>query len=157
VDDDPARAGVAARLGARFASPEEARTGRDLVVHTSATAAGLQRSLDLLRPEGTVLELSWYGDREVTVGLGGAFHARRLDVRASQVGTVAPARRGSRTHRDRLALALDLLRDDAFDALLTGSSRFEELPEVLPRLADGRLPALCHTIAYDGETTGCSA
>ena len=49
---------------------------------------------------------------------------------------------------DRLALALDLLRDPAFDALITGESRFEELPEVMARLADGSLPALCHTITY---------
>jgi threonine dehydrogenase-like Zn-dependent dehydrogenase len=149
VDVDPTRAEVAAGLGVRFAVPEEGTGGRDLVVHASATSAGLQRSLDLLHAEGTVLEVSWYGDREVTVSLGGAFHSQRLGVRASQVGVVAPARRASRTTRDRLGLALDLLRDPAFDALLTGSSRFDELPDVLARLADGRLPALCHTVAYD--------
>jgi threonine dehydrogenase-like Zn-dependent dehydrogenase len=148
VDPDRGRAEVATRLGVRFAGPGHAQGGRDLVVHASATAAGLQRSLDLLRAEGTVLELSWYGDREVPLPLGAAFHAHRLGLRASQVGTVAPARRGSRTARDRLALALDLLRDDAFDALLTGSSAFDDLPAVMARLADGRLPALCHTISY---------
>jgi threonine dehydrogenase-like Zn-dependent dehydrogenase len=146
VRDD--RAPVAAGLGVRFTAPAGATGGRDLVVHTSATSAGLQLSLDLLRAEGTVLELSWYGDREVTLALGGAFHSQRLGLRAGQVGTVAPARRGSRTSRDRLALALDLLRDPAFDALLTGTSAFDELPEVMARLADGRLTALCHTIAY---------
>ncbi|MGY1770946.1 zinc-dependent alcohol dehydrogenase [Blastococcus sp. SYSU D00813] len=151
VDVDAGRADVAARLGVPFVAPAGATTGRDLVVHASASAAGLQLSLDLLRTEGTVLELSWYGDREVTVALGGAFHSGRLALRASQVGSVAPARRSSRTARDRLALALELLRDDAFDALLTGSSPFEELPEVMARLADGRLPALCHTIRYAGE------
>jgi NADPH:quinone reductase-like Zn-dependent oxidoreductase len=151
VDVDGGRAEVTARLGARFAPPDRATGGRDLVVHTSATSAGLQRSLDLLHAEGTVLDLSWYGDRPVVLSLGGAFHSGRLALRASQVGAVAPARRSSRTTRDRLVLALDLLRDPAFDALLTGSSRFEELPDVLPRLADGRLPALCHTIAYDEE------
>ena len=45
--------------------------------------------------------------------LGGAFHSRRLAVRASQVGEVASARRGRRTHAERMALALDLLRDPA--------------------------------------------
>ncbi len=150
VDVDASRAQVAAALGARFARPEDAAGGRDLVVHTSATAEGLQLALDLLAPEGTVLELSWYGDREVRLSLGGAFHAGRLRVRASQVGTVAPARAARRTTADRLALALDLLRDPAFDALVTGESRFEELPGVMARLAAGSLPALCHTITYDG-------
>jgi threonine dehydrogenase-like Zn-dependent dehydrogenase len=157
VDVDGTRAGVAAELGARFSLPEEAARGRDLVVHTSASAVGLQLSLDLLAAEGTVVDLSWYGDREVTLRLGGAFHSQRLALRASQVGTVAPARRGSRSTRDRLALALELLRDPAFDALLTGTSPFDELPDVMSRLADGGLPALCHTIAYDEGGSPCSA
>jgi threonine dehydrogenase-like Zn-dependent dehydrogenase len=148
VDTDPGRAAVAAALGVEFVPPAGADGGRDLVVHASATAAGLRRSLELLGPEGTVIELSWYGDREVSLALGGSFHSGRLSIRASQVGMVAPARRASRTFADRLALALDLLRDPAFDALITGESRFEELPDVLGRLAAGTLPALCHLITY---------
>jgi threonine dehydrogenase-like Zn-dependent dehydrogenase len=150
VDVDESRAEVAAALGAGFATPDRAGGGCDLVVHTSATSAGLQRSLDLLAPEGTVLELSWYGEDEVRLSLGGAFHAGRLRIRGSQVGTVSPARSSRRTTADRLALALDLLRDPAFDAIVTGESRFDELPEVMTRLAAGSLPALCHTITYDG-------
>lgn len=151
VDVDAGRADIAAALGVDFAAPADAAGGRDLVVHTSATSAGLQRSLDLLAPEGTVVDLSWYGDTDVTLSLGGAFHSRRLGIRASQVGSVAPARRGTRTSTDRLALALELLRDPAFDTLLTGASRFEELPDVMARLAAGSLPAVCHTITYGDQ------
>jgi Zn-dependent alcohol dehydrogenase len=151
VDVDRSRAGVAAAIGVGFALPADAADGRDLVVHASATSEGLQRSLDLLAPEGTVIDLSWYGDSEVRLSLGGAFHSGRLGIRASQVGTVSPARRLRRTTADRLALALELLRDPAFDALVTGQSRFGELPEVMARLAAGSLPALCHTITYDEE------
>jgi threonine dehydrogenase-like Zn-dependent dehydrogenase len=151
VDTDPGRAAVAGVLGVEFARPADAAEGRDLVVHASATAAGLQRSLDLLATDGTVIELSWYGDRAVSLSLGGSFHSRRLGIRGSQVGTVSPARRASRTVADRLALALDLLRDPAFDALITGQSRFEQLPDVLAGLAAGTLPALCHLISYRGE------
>jgi len=148
VDVDPARAGVVTALGARFAPPADAPGDRDLVVHASASAAGLQLSLDLLAPEATVVDLSWYGDTEVSLRLGGAFHSRRLSVRASQVGAVSPARRGRRSTKDRLRLALELLRDPAYDALVTGSSPFDELPEVLRGLSDGSLPALCHTVTY---------
>jgi threonine dehydrogenase-like Zn-dependent dehydrogenase len=151
VDADPDRAGVAAALGVDFALPADAEGGRDLVVHASATSAGLQRSLELLAPEGTVIELSWYGDREVSLSLGGSFHSGRLTIRSSQVGTVSPARRASRTFADRLALALDLLRDPVFDALITGESPFEQLPDVLARLAAGERPGLCHLITYGGE------
>ncbi len=156
VDVDAGRADVAAALGVEFALPGDAADGRDLVVHTSATSAGLQRSLDLLAPEGTVIDLSWYGDADVRLSLGGTFHSRRLAIRASQVGALSPARSGRRTTADRLELALDLLRDPAFDALVTGQSRFDELPDVMARLAAGSLPALCHTIAYDGGRS-CSA
>ncbi len=149
VDVDPSRAGVAAALGAAFARPEDAAGGCDLVVHASATSAGLGRSLELLADEGTVIELSWYGDRPVSVPLGEFFHSRRLTVRSSQVGGIVPGRR--RTYADRLALALQLLRDPAFDVLITGQSRFGELPRIMPRLADGTLPALCHRIDYEGE------
>ncbi|MCI3270993.1 zinc-binding alcohol dehydrogenase [Streptomyces cylindrosporus] len=148
VDADPARAKVAQALGVDFALPADALGGRDLVVHASATEQGLARSLELLRDEGTVLELSWYGDRRVSLPLGEDFHSRRLVVRSSQVGTVAPARRSSRTYADRLALALDLLADPVLDALVTGESAFEELPDVMPRLAAGEIPALCHRVRY---------
>jgi NADPH:quinone reductase-like Zn-dependent oxidoreductase len=151
VDIDPRRSDVAAALGVEFAAPADAPGGRDLVVHTSATSAGLQRSLDLLAPEGTVIDLSWYGDSEVTLSLGGAFHSARLGIRASQVGTLSPARRGRRTTGERLSLALELLRDPAFDTLISGQSSFRELPDVMAQLATGNLPALCHTISYDGE------
>ncbi|WP_017607830.1 zinc-dependent alcohol dehydrogenase [Nocardiopsis xinjiangensis] len=148
VDVVPERAETADALGVGFASPTDADADCDLVFHTSATESGLTRSLDLLAPEGEVVELSWYGDRQVIVPLGEDFHSQRLAVRASQVGMISPARRSRYDHSERLALALRLLADPAFDALLTGQSRFEDLPQVLPRLADGSLPALCHRVAY---------
>ncbi|MBM0124030.1 zinc-dependent alcohol dehydrogenase [Pimelobacter simplex] len=148
VDVDPGRAEVAAALGVGFAGPADDVGHSDLVVHASATEAGLRRALELVAPEGTVLDLSWYGDRPVSLPLGEAFHSSRLTLRSSQVGAVAPARRDSRTHRDRLALALELLRDPGFDALLTGCSPFRELPAVLARIAAGSMPGLCHAIDY---------
>ena len=151
VDLNPARADVAAGLGVHFALSNDAAGARDLVVHTSATSAGLQLSLDLLAAEGEVIDLSWYGDAEVRLSLGGVFHSRRLGIRASQVGTVSPARAGRRTASERLALALELLRDPAFDVLLTGASRFEELPEVMAQMACGGVDGVCHTITYGRE------
>ncbi|MFI5934447.1 dehydrogenase [Actinoplanes sp. NPDC051494] len=149
VDANPERALLAARLGVDFALPPDAAGDRDLVVHASATSEGLTRSLELLATEGTVVELSWYGDRQVSVPLGEFFHSRRLVIKSSQVGGIAPARRDRRTYADRLATALDLLEDPIFDALLTGESDFAALPAVMPRLTSGELPALCHLITYE--------
>jgi hypothetical protein len=66
---------------------------------------------------------------------------------------VAPARRGRRSFADRLALALELLADPAFDSLITGECAFADLPEVLPRLASGELPGLCHRVRYPDDRT----
>ena len=148
VDANPDRGAVAAALGVDFALPEDAADGCDVVIHASATSAGLTRSLELLAPDATVVELSWYGDRRVEVPLGEFFHTRRLTVKCSQVGSIPPARRGRRDFADRLAFALELLADPAYDALITGACDFEDLPDVLPRLARGDLAALCHLVNY---------
>jgi threonine dehydrogenase-like Zn-dependent dehydrogenase len=151
VDTNPDRADVAAAFDVDFAGPDDAPGGQDLVVHASATSAGLARSLELLGPEGTVVDASWYGDAPVTLPLGGAFHSSRLTIRSSQVGEVALARRSRRTRRDRLVLAMELLVDPAYDVLLTGSSTFDELPETMAAIAAGSLEGLCHTINYEDE------
>ncbi|MDG5802344.1 zinc-binding alcohol dehydrogenase [Streptomyces ossamyceticus] len=151
VDADPARADIARALGVDFALPGDALGECDLVVHASASEQGLVTSLGLLAAEGTVIELSWYGDRRIALPLGEAFHSRRLTIRSSQVGTVSPAARPGRTYADRLALALELLADARFDALVTGECAFDELPDVLPRLASGELPGLCHRVRYAAE------
>ena len=148
VDVVAERGSVAEGLGVGFATADDPPREQDLVFHTSASAAGLALAMNALGFEGTLAELSWYGDATVAVPLGGAFHSKRLRLQASQVGQVAPARRSRRTHADRLALALDLLEDPMFDVLLTGESDFEELPRVMADLASGRLDAICHTIDY---------
>ncbi len=148
VDTEAGRADVARALGAGFALPPDARPGADLVVHTSGQAAGLATALQLAAFEATVLELSWYGTRAVSVPLGEAFHSQRLTLKSSQVGHVATPQRSRWTHRQRLELALSLLTDPALDRLITHSAPFHELPRVLERLSSVASDALCHRIDY---------
>ncbi len=147
VDVDPGRAALAEALGVGFALPDDAAGGCDLVVHASATEAGLARSLDLLGVEGEVVELSWYGDRAPRVPLGEGFHSGRLAIRASQVGRVSPARQARWTYADRTALALRLLADPRFDALISEAVPFGALPETMVRLARGA-PGLAVRVDY---------
>ncbi|MFD1719718.1 zinc-dependent alcohol dehydrogenase [Georgenia deserti] len=148
VDVDPARADLAEALGVDLVRPEDAAGDCDLVIHCSATEAGLARGLEILGDDGTLVEVSWYGTAAPRVPLGTDFHARRLSIRASQVGAVAAARRARRTTADRLALAMRLLADPVFDVFLTGRSDLADLPEVMPRLAAGEGSPLCHLIVY---------
>ena len=148
VDIEPARAGVALRFGLKFATPDQAPTDCALVVHASASAAGLATALRLAGDEATVLELSWYGSADVPVPLGGAFHSRRLKLIASQVGKVAPSHRQEWTHRRRLEKALDLLADERLDVLFDAPVAFEALPAELPRILAPRSGVLCQRIDY---------
>jgi 2-desacetyl-2-hydroxyethyl bacteriochlorophyllide A dehydrogenase len=127
-DRDPSRRAVVESLGARFVTPEAAPGERDLVVHASASAEGLRLALDRCGFEGRVVEASWFGDRDCALPLGEAFHAKRLTLISTQVGAVAGAMRGRRTHGQRLALALDLLTDARLDGLLGPEIPFDDLP-----------------------------
>ena len=149
IDIDPARESTATALGCGFAVPQDARAEADLVIHASGTPEGLVTALAIAGFEATVLEMSWYGTRTVPLALGGAFHSRRLTLRSSQVGSVPSHRRKRWSRRRRLALALSLLRDPAFEALLSGESAFFTLPDLMPRLAASPAGVLCHTLRYD--------
>jgi len=149
VDTQVARRDVAQRLGVDFAVPEAARGEADLVVHASGRSEGLATALRLAAFEATVVELSWYGQRDVSVALGGAFHSRRLTLKSSQVSQVAVAQRSRWSHRRRIELALSLLTERTLDALITDAAPFEALPAVLARLAaSGSDTTLCHRIDY---------
>jgi 2-desacetyl-2-hydroxyethyl bacteriochlorophyllide A dehydrogenase len=148
IDVNPRRAEVARALGVAFRTPAEASGEADLVVHASGTPDGLTTALGLAGFEATVLELSWYGDQPVPAPLGEAFHSRRLVLRASQVGAVAPARRARHDHRQRLMLALELLADPRFDALLAPPVPFRQLPHAMRALMAGPTDILCQPVAY---------
>jgi threonine dehydrogenase-like Zn-dependent dehydrogenase len=148
VDVDPARAGVAGELGLEYHDAPPRGMAADLVFHASGNPTGLADCLAIAGVEGTVIELSWYGDRAVPLPLGEAFHSRRLTIRSSQVGRVPPARAARWSYDRRLALALELLRDPRLDLLITGESDFDALPEVMARLSRQGSGELCHRIRY---------
>lgn len=149
IDLDPERQTIAEALEVDFANPESARRDVDLVFHASGDPQGLAAALSLARFEGRILELSWYGDRPVTLPLGEDFHVKRLTLQSSQVGTVAPARRAEWSRQQRLAEALRLLDDPALDRLLTGASPFQALPDTMAWLAGRPAGVLCHRVTYD--------
>lgn len=149
LDIDEEKRDSLAMLGISIVNPARARGERDLIFHTSGTERGLARALDIAGMESTIVELSWYGSGSVNVPLGASFHSRRLTLKASQVGQVAAAQRSRRTHRERLALALELLAAEPnFDALITSGCTLAELPAWMPRLANGFPGLLCHVVTY---------
>ena len=148
VDVNPARAPIATALGVRFAAPEAVEGGADLVVHASGSSSGLDLALRVAAFEATVVEMSWYGSRAVSMPLGEAFHSQRLTIKSSQVGHVAGSQRSRWNPRRRIQLALELLADPVLDRLITGESDFEALPSTMAQLAADPGSTLCHRIRY---------
>ncbi|MCK7549994.1 zinc-dependent alcohol dehydrogenase [Marinobacter goseongensis] len=147
IDINPARSTVAGALGLAFETRAQ-RDDHDLVFHTSGHPDGLNTALSLAGMEGRIVEMSWFGTHEVSVALGGAFHSRRLAMISSQVGQISPIQRPRWTYPDRLKLALSLLDNATLDVLITGESRFEDLPQTMATLA-ATTDELCHRIRYN--------
>lgn len=148
VDTNPQREAVARALGVPFTTPDRCAGEADVVIHASGSPSGLELALGLAALEATIVEMSWFGDQAVTLSLGGAFHSKRLTLASSQVGRIAPAQRARWDHRRRMQLALAMLREPALDAVITGESPFDTLPQVMAGLATTAGDVLCHRIRY---------
>ncbi len=147
VDLNPARRAQAEALGLHFSEQPQAND-YDLVLHTSGHPTGLTAALGAAGPEARVVEMSWYGNRSVEAPLGQAFHSRRLTLRSSQVGQIPPCQQPRWDYRRRMQLALNLLADDRLDALITGETRFADLPHSMSTILSNDRGTLCQRIVY---------
>jgi len=148
IDVDDSRRNVAQSLGLRFARPRDLPVEADLVFHTSASAQGLQSAIDCAAMEARIVEMSWYGAREIGIGLGGAFHSKRLSLILTQVGHVSAGQRPRWTFERRLAKAIELLADPLLDALMPTEIGFKDVAECLPRVFADNASGLPPVIKY---------
>lgn len=147
LDTEPTRRDLALALGCGFAQPDAAPMGCDVVIHASASAAGLATALNSAGQGATVVEASWHGTGQTPIPLGGAFHSRRLRLISSQVGSLPQDRTLRWTYRRRLSKALDLLADPALDVLISGETAFDDLPATYNSILTSP-GTLCHRIRY---------
>ncbi len=160
VDVDETRGPLVESFGAGFVTASEAvaavtskATGAafldaDVVFHTSVNEAGLNLAIDCAGMEGTIVELSWYGDKPVKVALGGPFHSRRLKLVSSQVGQVSPGRRPRWSYGRRMAAALRLLDNPALDALVADEIAFDDAPKRMSDILGPGAKGLAPVIRY---------
>lgn len=146
-DTSAAREVQARALGLAFALPQEVPVDCDVLINASAAPEALADAIDHAAFEARVVEASWYGDRAASLRLGGAFHARRLSIISSQVGSVAAGRRARWSLARRLRKALELLSDERLDALISGETSFADIAEAYPGIIASP-DTLCHRIRY---------
>ena len=137
VDLHDGRRRVAIRAGADEAlSPGDelvsqvleltAGRGVDVAIEVSGSPRALQSCVDSAAFGGRIVVASWYGTREVSVGLGGAFHRRRLTVASSQVSTLDAALSPRWSRERRADLVRDLLMQLPISELLSHRFPFAE-------------------------------
>jgi threonine dehydrogenase-like Zn-dependent dehydrogenase len=129
----------------------------DVAFHCSGAPEGLRCALRRLSFEGRVVELSWYGERPVTLELGTHFHFQRQRIVSSQVGAVARSQRGTTTLRERLQATVALLDDTRLDGLLEAPVAFAELPRVMAAIYRGQRPRRQVVVGYGELPEGVRA
>lgn len=117
--------GLDADLGERVLELTGGR-GFDVAVEASGSPAGLQACIDSVAFAGTIVVASWYGTRDATLALGGAFHRRRLRVLSSQVSTLDPTLTPRWDRARRTALVTELLQELPLAELVTHRFPFHE-------------------------------
>jgi 2-desacetyl-2-hydroxyethyl bacteriochlorophyllide A dehydrogenase len=98
--------------------------GVDVAVEASGRPAGLQSCVDSAAFGATVVVASWYGTREATLALGGAFHRRRLRLVSSQVSTLDPLLSPRWSRERRTDLVRTLLTELPLEELISHRFRF---------------------------------
>lgn len=153
IDVNPTKEKIASSMGFHFETGTErtdsdSKAEYDLIFHTSASAAGLQSAVELAGFEAKIIEMSWYGEKPVTLSLGGKFHSSRLKIISSQVGTIAPAKRHQFSYSQRMQKAIALLDDPRLDNLLEKPIGFHNLPNHLHDIFNPQSDVLCQLIEY---------
>lgn len=148
IDPAPERHETCQRLGLPCLAEPGEHNNFDLVFHASGHPSGLQAALAMAGNEASVVELSWYGNRAVTVELGAGFHSQQLRLQSCQVGHVEPSHSPRWSYQRRLKAALELLLDDRVEMLLEPDIAFDVLPDHLEQIFQQRPARLCQVIAY---------
>lgn len=137
---------AAAQFGVHAVDPSEIRAaveastsgiGVALVVDATGSPSALPLALELLAHEGQALVCSWYGNKEVRLPLGRAFHRRRLQIRSTQVSTIPSRLAGRWNVTRRRRVAMRLMTELPLKMLATHDVPFERAAEAYAALDRG--------------------
>jgi 2-desacetyl-2-hydroxyethyl bacteriochlorophyllide A dehydrogenase len=155
-DPRPWRRDAAQRCGIEALAPRElvqavaaATGGRGLdgLVEASGNTAALSDGLALLAPQGVAIVASWYGQKPVSLPLGGDFHRRRLEIRSSQVSTIG-ARAARWDRQRRLEVTRRLLAELPLEELCSHTYPLERAAEAFSALDRGDEGLLHVALSY---------
>jgi len=147
LEINPNRSKIAKSYGFKVIDSIE-RGNFDVVFNTSGKGDMLQKGLDLCRVEGKVIELSWYGNKQVNLSLGEDFHYGRKQIISSQVSQIPLKKRATWDYKKRKVLAFDLLKELNTEPLFNLEIPFLECPVFFNKLRQKNFDELAVVIKY---------
>ncbi len=127
---------------------KETKNHFDVAVNTSGHENGLQLCIDAVGLEGKIIELSWYGNKNVNINLGGDFHHMRKRIISSQVSSIPMHKSANWNFKRRKSLVMELLKDKSFDNLITNEVAFDTTPLFFDKLRNQKIDHLSTVIKY---------
>lgn len=127
-ESNPHKLDIAKKLGFKTRNfPKEF----SVCYNTTANEKALQFCVDNSCEEGTILELSWYGNRSIQLNLGGKFHTKRLHLKSVQVSEIPIQKRDTETYKSRKYKAIDILEkhSSTYKKLITNEIPFIKSPD----------------------------
>ncbi len=120
----------------------------DVVFNTTSSEQTLQDAFRLTRLEGTIVELSWYGSKQVNLSLGADFHYGRKRLICSQVSHIPNRKQPNWNYKNRKDLVVRLLQELEPTYLLGHEIDFQDAPEFYRKLRSGDIKELSTIINY---------
>ncbi|WP_372368376.1 zinc-binding alcohol dehydrogenase [Candidatus Uabimicrobium sp. HlEnr_7] len=123
----------------------------DISFHCSASSSGLQTAIDSVNFEGRVIELSWYGTKNISVNLGTTFHSMRKRIICSQVSNIPSKKQKNWSYKKRKDLVFSLLKNPIFDSHITTKISFENLAQQFEDIENHTQNNLAYLVDYTSK------
>ncbi|NBC83496.1 MAG: dehydrogenase [Bacteroidetes bacterium] len=120
----------------------------DIAFNCSASEEGLQTCINYTSANGTIVEMSWYGQKPVQINLGGTFHYGRKRIISSQVSRIPLHKQAQWDVKRRKELVFKLLKQHIYDKLITKYIHFNDVPGFFNDLRQNKIPEPGVVIQY---------
>jgi 2-desacetyl-2-hydroxyethyl bacteriochlorophyllide A dehydrogenase len=134
AEDDLLREALHVRGMEAVEADADGYQGGDLVYELSGLPSVMNDALSVTGYGGRIVVGSWYGEKEAPLRLGQRFHRSRIQIKSSQVSTIAPNLRGRWTKGRRMEVVLRQLSSLQPGDLITDIYRIEDAPVAYEQL-----------------------
>lgn len=145
LENDERRISLAKKLGFTIF---DSTISVDATFNTSANEEGFQKGLNAVGFEGRLIELSWYGNKEISVNFGGDFHSQRKKIISSQVSSLPVSMRSTWDYERRKQVVYELLQDEYFSKLPLEKILFDNVSKAYDDLKLNNITGIAKIIEY---------